>query len=1027
MRLPEQERQEQGDLRMKSYAHAARLSALALLACGNLTGCKKADAPVFTPVPGTYTGTQYVTMSSATFGATLVYTTDGTVPSCVKRRGTIYESPVPVAANTRLQAMACALLRDESPVSRGDYIIQPPETVATPVFAPVAGTYLAAQVVTLSTTTADASIRFTTDGTPATCSSGTVYTSAIGVPTSAAISAVGCAAGKIDSAVANASYVITPPAVAPVFDPAPGAYTGAQQVSITSATAGASFRFTTDGTSPSCSSGESYGAPIAIANSLTLRAVACAAGFSDSAVTTGGYDITAPPEESVWRSVDINNLAVSPPILAAGSTSTNDSGNAVNLSGRGKFESTAQVFRFVYANVTGDFVFTARLDGVDFAGLASSQARVGLLLTPDLTQSGTGLIYGGTMVVGDGTLRRTDRIVIGNSATSNITATGTGERYLKLTRTGNTYQAAISLNGDVATSYVSSAVRTFTAGLPQSLQVGFAVSSSNNTSISASATFSDVHIRDLSGNVIIGPDEFNGDIGAGTPGTPGGGGTTPPPTGPTQPEDLSRGATPAEPAQVGEVSRYDLEGFAAGAVTGGGDIPQGDPRYRQVTTATELVAALRAAKASNANPVKVIEIMNDLNMGWNEVGTLLQADGLLRQNIAAKKHPALIASGVSLLDIMQFNGLTIFSRNGATIRHAEFNIKGGTNLILRNLRFDELWEWDEATRGDYDANDWDFVTIGDGGGLTSGIWVDHCTFTKAYDGVLDIKRGASAITVSWSEVVPPSTGPGSFVQRQFDDLETNRASNVMYNLLRGYFTQDQVISVALPQKKGHLIGSNNLEGLTTYTVTLHHNHYKDLQDRMPRLRGGDVHGYNLFVDNSNARIVKDLRDGIVAANPALATALGSTYHFGITSNGAISTEGGAVQIDASVFWGVLTPFRNNQTDVGNAAYTGAIRGTDIVHVLFASDTQYLPVAAQQSTFSDRGFVWAQWRGNSDDTLSPLGPAQAPQIPFVWHNGGPNYLYSLDAVSSLGTLLAGPQGAGAGKIGLTTSQWLRVVN
>ncbi len=336
------------------------------------------------------------------------------------------------------------------------------------------------------------------------------------------------------------------------------------------------------------------------------------------------------------------------------------------------------------------------------------------------------------------------------------------------------------------------------------------------------------------------------------------------------------------------------------AVTGGGNIPDSDPRYRKVTTATELVAALRAAKASTANPVKVIEIMNDLNMGWNEVGTLLQADGLLRQNIAPKKHPALITSGVSLLDIQDFNGLTIFSRNGATIRHAEFNIKNGTNLILRNLRFDELWEWDEGTRGDYDSNDWDFVTIGDGGGVTSGIWVDHCTFTKAYDGVLDIKRGASAITMSWSDVVPAATGPGSFVQQQFDDLEVNRAGNVMYNFLRGGFTQAQIIDIALPQKKGHLIGSNTLEGLTSYTVTLHHNHYKDLQDRMPRLRGGDVHAYNLYIDSSNARIMKDLRDGIVAANPTLAAALEGatpTYKFGVISNASISTEGGAVQVE----------------------------------------------------------------------------------------------------------------------------------
>ena len=530
-------------------------------------------------------------------------------------------------------------------------------------------------------------------------------------------------------------------------------------------------------------------------------------------------------------------------------------------------------------------------------------------------------------------------------------------------------QPSFSLDGGA--TYVSASPRTFTNPLPESLYVGFAVSSSNNTNINASATFSDVHVFDASGNLLIGPDQFTGDIGSGTIG----GGTPPPPTGPSHPEDLSRGATPPEPALIGNPQRYNLEGFAAGAVTGGGNIPDTDERYRKVTTATELVAALRAAKASTANPVKVIEIMNDLNMGWNEVGTLLQADGLLRQNIAPKKHPALINGGVSLLDIQDFTGLTIFSRNGATIRHAEFNIKNGTNLILRNLRFDELWEWDEGTRGDYDSNDWDFVTIGDGGGVTSGIWVDHCTFTKAYDGVLDIKRGASAITISWSDVVPAATGPGSFVQQQFDDLEVNRTGNVMYNFLRGGFTQQQIIDIALPQKKGHLIGSNTLEGLTSYTVTLHHNHYKDLQDRMPRLRGGDVHAYNLYIDSSNARIVKDLRDGIVAANPTLAAALDGatpTYKFGVTSNASISTEGGAVQVESSVYFGVLTPFRNNQTDVTNAVYTGAIRGFDIQHMLFASDTQFMPAASQETFFADRGFDWASWQGDSADARQSAG-------------------------------------------------------
>lgn len=91
-----------------------------------------------------------------------------------------------------------------------------------------------------------------------------------------------------------------------------------------------------------------------------------------------------------------------------------------------------------------------------------------------------------------------------------------------------------------------------------------------------------------------------------------------------------------------------------------------------------------------------------------------------------------------------------------------------------------------------------------------------------------------------------------------------------------------------------------------------------------------------------------------------------------------------MQIESSVFFGMPTPFRNNQIDVNNAAYTGAIRGFNIQHILLATDTAYMPV--QQTTFSDRGFVWATWQGDSDAPGSSLGPTQAPQIPFEWHDG-----------------------------------------
>jgi len=86
---------------------------------------------------------------------------------------------------------------------------------------------------------------------------------------------------------------------------------------------------------------------------------------------------------------------------------------------------------------------------------------------------------------------------------------------------------------------------------------------------------------------------------------------------------------------------------------------------------------------------------------------------------------------------------------------------------------------------------------------------------------------------------------------------------------------------------------------------------------------------------------------------------------------------------------------------------------------------YMPVSSQQSTFSDRGLLWATWQGDSGAPDSRLGPTQAPQIPFVWHNGTPACPLTTDPVATLPSLLTGAQGAG--KIGMTTQQWLQVMN
>jgi hypothetical protein len=82
-------------------------------------------------------------------------------------------------------------------------------SVATPTFSPAAGTFSAAQIVTLSCATLLSTIYYTTDGsTPTTASS--VYSASITVSATQTVKAMATAVGFVPSAVASAAYTITP-------------------------------------------------------------------------------------------------------------------------------------------------------------------------------------------------------------------------------------------------------------------------------------------------------------------------------------------------------------------------------------------------------------------------------------------------------------------------------------------------------------------------------------------------------------------------------------------------------------------------------------------------------------------------------------------------------------------------------------------------------------------------------------------------------------------------------------------------
>jgi uncharacterized repeat protein (TIGR03803 family) len=244
--------------------------------------------PVFSPAAGTYTSAQTVTISDATSGATIYYTTNGTTPTT---SSTKYTAAITVSATETLEAIAVASGKANSAVASATYTIQNP-TAATPVFSPAVGTYTSAQSVTITDSTAGAVIYYTINGTTPTTSS-TKYTGAITVSATETIEALAVATGYTNSAVASGTYTITPPAATPVFAPVAGTYTAAQSVTITDSTAGATIYYTTNGTTPTTSSTKYTGA-IPVTATETIKAIATATGYSSSATASATYTINLP-------------------------------------------------------------------------------------------------------------------------------------------------------------------------------------------------------------------------------------------------------------------------------------------------------------------------------------------------------------------------------------------------------------------------------------------------------------------------------------------------------------------------------------------------------------------------------------------------------------------------------------------------------------------------------------------------------------------------------------------------------------
>jgi hypothetical protein len=256
--------------------------------------------PYFTPKSAAYSGGQSVAIASATPGVQVRYTVDNTTPT--PTTGILYSGPVVVATNVGIRAVAYITGTTNSAVNTAIFdFINSTGTVAAPLFSPLAGTYASTQAVAISSATAGASIRYTTNGTTPSSTNGTLYSGPIAIGSTTTLSAIAYASNLLDSAINSGIYTITHAAAAPNFSPAAGTYTNLVSVTLSSATPDASIRYTTDGSTPTSGTGTLYTSPIAINSTTTVKAIAFASGAADSPVTSAAYTIVSLPPSFVFE------------------------------------------------------------------------------------------------------------------------------------------------------------------------------------------------------------------------------------------------------------------------------------------------------------------------------------------------------------------------------------------------------------------------------------------------------------------------------------------------------------------------------------------------------------------------------------------------------------------------------------------------------------------------------------------------------------------------------------------------------
>ena len=239
------------------------------------------NALTISPLGGTFTVAQTITITSTTPNTIIHYTTDD---SDRTETSATYTEPITIDGNTTLKARGFITGWNPSSIASADFVFN----CLAPTFSMNEGTYNAPIQVGMATTTPSAQIRYTTDGSTPTETSA-LYTGPIDVNVSTIFKARTFRTNWNPSSAVSANFTLK--VITPTFNP--GAYTGNApiDVTITTTTPGATIYYTINGDTPTESS-NLYNEPITLDDSAVLKAKAYKPGWSSSDIYQAIYNLT---------------------------------------------------------------------------------------------------------------------------------------------------------------------------------------------------------------------------------------------------------------------------------------------------------------------------------------------------------------------------------------------------------------------------------------------------------------------------------------------------------------------------------------------------------------------------------------------------------------------------------------------------------------------------------------------------------------------------------------------------------------